>query len=326
MTKVIIQIPCYNEEATLPHTLSALPRELPNVDQVEWLVIDDGSSDNTVSVSHSFGAHHVIRHSRNRGLAKSFLTGLEASLAAGADIIVNVDADNQYCADDIPRLIEPILAGQADIVIGSRRISEISHFSPTKKLLQRVGSWVVRRASKTDVPDAPSGFRAFSRAAAMRLNVFDTFTYTLETLIQAGQKDMIVLSVPVRINPDLRPSRLMKSVPHYIVRSTLTIVRIFITYKSFYFFGLSGLIFLLCGILIGVRFLYFFFTGDGSGHIQSLILAALVITLGFFLIVIGFVADLISVNRKLLEKLDWRVQNIEERYKKLWNDQFPVNK
>ena len=322
MTKVIIQIPCYNEEKTLPQTLSELPRELPNVDHVEWLVIDDGSSDETASVSRSRGVDHIVRLTRNRGLAKCFITGLEASLAAGADIIVNVDADNQYCAEDIPKLIQPILEGRADIVIGSRPISEIRHFSRTKKLLQKLGSWVVRRASRTEVPDAPSGFRAFSRSAAMRLHVFDTFTYTLETLIQAGQKDMVVLSVPVRINPELRPSRLVKSIPHYMIRSILTIARIFITYKSFYFFASSGIIFLLTGILIGLRFLYYFFTGDGSGHVQSLILAALVITIGFFLIVIGFVADLVSVNRKLLEKLDWRVQNIEETYLKKRNDQL----
>jgi glycosyltransferase involved in cell wall biosynthesis len=311
--KLIIQIPCYNEEATLGVTLSALPRKVPGVDVVEWLIIDDGSDDRTVEVARAYGVDHIVRLPRNQGLARGFMAGLEASIKAGADIIVNTDADNQYCADDIPRLIEPILSGKAEIVVGARPILGIKHFSPLKKLLQKLGSYVVRLASKTDIPDAPSGFRAMSRNAAMRLNVFSEYTYTLETIIQAGQKSMAITSVPIRTNEDLRPSRLVKSIPSYVQRSILTIFRIFITYRPFQFFSTAAAIFFIAGFLIGVRFLYFYFTGGGGGHIQSLILAALLMALGGMLFVLALLADLISVNRKLLEKLDWRIQKLEEK-------------
>ena len=316
MTKLIIQIPCYNEEATLGITLSALPRQVPGVNTVEWLVIDDGSTDKTVEVAKAHGVDHIVVLSRHQGLAGAFVAGLEASLAAGADIIVNADADNQYSADDIPHLIAPIVAGRADIVIGSRPISTTAHFSPLKKFLQGLGSWVVRIASKTDIPDAPSGFRAMSRAAAMQLHVFNEYTYTLETIIQAGQKGMVVTSVPIRTNEDLRPSRLFKSIPSYIQWQVLTILRVFMTYKPFRFFAVPGVMLFSLGMLIGLRFLYFYLIKAGAGHVQSLILAALLMGLGFFLAIVGLLADLISVNRKLLEKLDWRAQKIEEGLRK----------
>ncbi|UCC49502.1 MAG: glycosyltransferase family 2 protein [Gemmatimonadota bacterium] len=313
MTKLIIQIPCYNEEKTLPVALAALPRDVSGADRVEWLVIDDGSGDATAEVARQAGVDHVVRLPRHQGLARAFVAGLEASLRAGADIIVNTDADNQYCADDIPKLIEPILRGEAEIVVGARPINEIKHFSPIKKLLQRAGSGVTRLISQADVQDAPSGFRAFSREAAMKLHVFNEYTYTIETVIQAGQKGMAITSVPIRINEDLRPSRLVKNLPSYLYRQLLTMMRIFVTYKPFRFFATAGVLVFLAGLLISVRFLYFYFTGNGAGHVQSLILSALLMGAGFFLAVIGLVVDLISVNRQLLEILDWRMQKIEER-------------
>ena len=301
--KLIIQIPCYNEAATLAITLAELPRHVPGFDTVEWLIIDDGSVDDTIAVAKANGVDHVARHSRNQGLARAFMTGLEASLAAGADVIVNTDADNQYNPGDIPALVEPILSGKAEIVIGARPISMIEHFSPVKKALQRLGSWVVRVASGTEVPDAPSGFRAWSRAAAQRMMVFNNYTYTLETIIQAGQKNMAVTSVPVKVNGDLRPSRLVKSIPSYIKRSIITIIRIFIIYRPFRFFASIGLILFLAGLLLGLRFLYYYLAGEGSGHVQSLILTSVLLSMGFQTILIAFVADLLAANRKLLEDI-----------------------
>lgn len=308
--KLIIQIPCYNEEPTLGIALSALPRTVPGIDCVEWLVIDDGSSDRTVDVAQAHGVDHIVRMPRNHGLARAFMAGLEAALKAGADIIVNTDADNQYCADDIPKLIEPLIAGRAEIVVGARPIGEIVHFSFGKKLLQRVGSAVVRMASNTSIPDAPSGFRAMSRNAAMQLNVFSDYTYTLETIIQAGQKGMAITSVPVRTNADLRPSRLVKSIPGYVQRSIFTIVRIFMTYKPFRFFAFPGLLSFFCGFIIGLRFLFYYFSEAGAGHVQSLILAALLMGNGFFLVVTGLLADLIAVNRKLMEDVQYRLRKL----------------
>jgi glycosyltransferase involved in cell wall biosynthesis len=311
--KLIIQVPCYNEEQVLSVTLSALPRKIPGIDSIEWLIVDDGSQDRTTEVARAHGVDHVVSLPRHQGLTRAFVVGLEACLKAGADIIVNTDADNQYCADDIPKLIEPVLAGRADIVIGARPIPEIRHFSPLKKFLQRLGSYVIRVLSNTDVVDAPSGFRAMSREAAMQLHIFNRYTYTLESIIQAGQKGMTVTSVPIRVNAPLRPSRLVRSIPDYIRRQGLTMLRIFITYKPLRFFAIQGAVLVGAGTLIGLRFLYFYFTTGGSGHIQSLILAALLIMIGFFLGVVGLLADLIAVNRQLLEKLDWRVQKIEWR-------------
>lgn len=303
IVKLIIQIPCYNEEQTLGVALAELPRSVPGFTEVEWLVIDDGSRDNTVAEAKKHGVDHVVRHPNNKGLAAAFRTGLDACLALGADVIVNTDADNQYNAGNIPDLVAPILEGTADMVIGERPIASIDHFSPLKKMLQRLGSWVVRMASHTDIPDAPSGFRAISRVAAQQLMVFNNYTYTLETIIQAGQKGMSVTSVPVQVNDDLRPSRLVKDIPSYIRQSIFTIIRIFIVYKPFRFFSLLAAILFCAGMLIGLRFLYYYFVSDGSGHIQSLILAGLLAGMGGQTFLIAFVADLLSANRRLLEEI-----------------------
>ncbi|MEM8806586.1 MAG: glycosyltransferase family 2 protein [Cyanobacteria bacterium P01_G01_bin.38] len=312
--KLIIQIPCYNEEATLGITLAELPREVPGVDQVEWLIINDGSLDKTVDVAREWGVDHVVSFDHNQGLAKGFMAGLEACLKAGADIIVNTDADNQYNAKDIPKLIEPILDGSAEIVVGARPILEIKHFSPIKKVLQKMGSWAVRIASKTNVADAPSGFRALSRNAAMQLNVFNEYTYTLETIIQAGQKGMAVASVPIRTNGYLRPSRLVKSIASYVQRSLFTILRIFITYRPLSFFTLVGSVPMALGLLLGLRWMWlylFLFEQTGRSHVPSLIFSAILILIGFQLWVIGLVADLMSVNRKLLEDVQLRLRRAE---------------
>lgn len=301
--KLIIQIPCLNEAGTLAIALKDLPREVPGFDTVEWLIIDDGSTDDTVRVARENGVDHVVRHTRNQGLARGFMTGLDACLRLGADVIVNTDADNQYNAADIPALTAPIVSGEADIVVGARPIATIEHFSPIKKLLQKFGSWVVRVASKTDIPDAPSGFRAMSRAAAQRLVVFNDYTYTLETIIQAGQKNMAITSVPIRVNGDLRPSRLVKSIPSYIRRSIGTIIRIFVVYQPFKFFGTLGAVLFGAGFLIGLRFLFNYLGGEGEGHVQSLILAGALLGMGFQTFLVAFLADLLAANRKLLEEV-----------------------
>jgi glycosyltransferase involved in cell wall biosynthesis len=326
MTKLIIQIPCYNEEATLGVTLAALPREIPGVDSVEWLIINDGSTDRTVDVARNLGVDHVVSFSHNQGLAKAFMAGLEASLRAGADIIVNTDADNQYCADDIPSLIEPILMGKAEIVIGARPITEIRHFSPTKKLLQKIGSRVVRMASNTDIADAPSGFRAISRDAAMRLNVFNEYTYTLETIIQAGQNGLAITSVPIRTNGYLRPSRLIKGIPSYLKQSLLTILRIFMTYKPLKFFMLLGSVPFAAGMLLGVRWLVLYLGGTPRTHVPSLILASLLMLIGVQFWVFGLVADLLGVNRKMLEDIQVRIRRFEfdsEKHEEFSSASFP---
>lgn len=311
MTKLIIQIPCYNEEATLGITLSSLPRKLPGLDSIEWLVINDGSRDHTTEVAQAYGVDHLVSFAHNQGLAKAFMAGLEASLKAGADLIVNIDADNQYCTEDIPRLIEPILLGHAEIVVGARLINRIKHFSPAKKFLQKLGSWVVRIASNTQIPDAPSGFRAISREAALQLNVFNEYTYTLETIIQAGQKGIAIKSVPIRTNGNLRPSRLVKSIPAYVQRSLFTILRIFMTYQPLRFFLILGGVPFSLGFLLGVRWLILFFGGAPTTHIPSLILSAILILIGVQLWVLGLVADLLAVNRKLLEDIQLRIRRAE---------------
>lgn len=313
--KLIIQIPCYNEAGTLGISLAALPREVPGFDFVEWLIVDDGSSDETVKVALDSGVDHIVRHISNQGLARSFMTGLEACLRLEADVIVNTDADNQYNADDIPALTKPILRGEADMVIGARPIEAIEHFSPVKKVLQRLGSWVVRIASGTNIPDAPSGFRAISRNAAHRLMVFNDYTYTLETIIQAGQKNMAITSVPIRVNEDLRPSRLVKSIPSYIKRSIFTIVRVFIIYRPFRFFGVIGGALFGLGFLLGLRFLLIYIAGDGDGHVQSLILSALLLGMGFVTLLVAVLADLLAANRKLLEEIRYFLRQNQKSHK-----------
>jgi glycosyltransferase involved in cell wall biosynthesis len=311
--KLIIQIPCLNEAETLAIALSELPRAVAGFSTVEWLIIDDGSTDNTAEIGRQNGVHHVVRHPVNRGLAEAFMTGIDACLKLGADVIINTDADNQYSGADIPKLTAPILAGDAEIVIGARPINETEHFSWIKKRLQRLGSWAVRVASRTDVADAPSGFRAISREAAMRLNVFNAYTYTLETIIQAGQSNMRVISVPIRTNADLRPSRLVKSISSYVQRSLVTILRVFVIYKPLKFFAFFGTISTLAGMVAGVRFLWFLFESNGEGHVQSVIFCALCIIAGLLLFMMGVIGDLIATNRKLLERIDRRLQHIEYR-------------
>ncbi len=313
LDKLIIQIPCFNEAETLGVTLAELPRSVPGVRTVEWLVIDDGSSDETAAVAQQHGVDHIVQLTRNQGLARAFMAGIDQAIRLGADVIVNTDADNQYCADDIQKLVAPIVNGQADLVIGERPIMQTRHFSPAKKLLQKLGSWVVRQASTASVTDAPSGFRAISRQTAMRLNVFTDYTYTLETIIQAGQNNMAVVSVPIRTNPDLRPSRLLKSIPSYVRRSAMTIIRIFMAYRPFEFFAIPGMIACLAGGALWARFAVFWFTSGGVGHIQSLILGSLLLGAGLAGIIVGLVADLISVNRKLLEKVDGHVRELQEQ-------------
>ena len=312
--KLIIQIPCYNEAETLPIALRELPREVEGFDKVEWLIINDGSTDETVKVAKECGVDHIVNFKHNQGLAKGFMAGLKECLKQGADVIVNTDADNQYEAKDIPKLVAPILEGRAEYVIGARPISDIEHFSSMKKFLQKLGSWVVRKVSNTDIPDAPSGFRAISRECAMQLNVYSDYTYTLETIIQAGQKNMAITSVPIRTNKDLRPSRLLSSIPSYIKKSIGTIVRIYAVYKPFQFFMTIAAILFSLGLLLGIRYLYFYFSGDGAGHIQSVILAGILLGMGFQTALIAFVADLLSVNRKLLE--EQRFENLKAKYDK----------
>jgi glycosyltransferase involved in cell wall biosynthesis len=301
--KLIIQIPCYNEAATLRTSLDALPKAIPGIDELEVLIIDDGSADDTAQVAKDWGVDHVVSHARNKGLAVAFMTGLAECLARGADIIVNTDADNQYRADDIPKLVAPILNNEAEFVIGARPIADTAHFSPIKKRLQGVGSAVVRLVSGTDVADAPSGFRAFSRQAAMQLNVFSQYTYTLETIIQAGLKNIPVVNVPIRTNEDLRPSRLVKSIRDYVRRSMFTIGRVFIIYRPFQFLGLIGAVLTGAGVLLGLRYLYFVAIGEGGGHVQSVILTAILLLMGYHTFSLAVLADLISINRRLLEEV-----------------------
>ena len=312
MVKLVIQIPCHNEEKTIGLTLTSLPKQIPGVDVIERLIVDDGSTDRTVEEAVAAGVEHVIRFPAKRGLAKAFMAGIEASIRAGANIIVNTDGDNQYRADALPRLVEPILSGKVDMVVGVRSVAEIEHFSPLKKALHRLGSWVVGVASRTDIPDAPSGFRAFSRDAAMRLNVFSEYTYTLETIIQAGLKGMTIATVPVETNDPTRPSRLIRSMPGYVLRSIATILRIFVTYRPLRFFAFLGTVAFVPGFLISLRFLCFYLSGHGGGHVQSLILSALLMGTGFFLFAVALVVDLIAVNRQFLERIDWRLKKVEE--------------
>jgi glycosyltransferase involved in cell wall biosynthesis len=301
--KLIIQIPCYNEEKTLPGVVRDLPRRLPGVDEIEYLVIDDGSSDRTVAVARRLGVHHICSLGRNRGLAAAFLAGLARCLELGADIIVNTDGDNQYSADSIRELIAPIIAGRKDIVVGTRPINEIKHFSPLKRLLQHLGSSVVRRFSGTDVPDTTSGFRAYSAEAAMRLHVLNRYTYTLETIIQAGHSKLQIGHVPIRVNPKTRESRLISSIPRYVWRSGATILRSYVTYRPLRTFLSLALPPALLGTALCLRFMYYYWLSGGAGHVQSLILAAVLLILSFLMAVLGILADLISTNRCLIEDI-----------------------
>ncbi len=309
--KLIIQIPCYNEAQTLSATIQALPRQLSAVGQIEYLVIDDGSQDNTAEIAQQAGVDHVIHLPRHMGLAFGFLTGLEACLKHGADIIVNTDADNQYNAEDIQQLINPIVQGQADIVVGDRGVATLSNFSPMKRFLQRMGSWIVAQASGIKIPDATSGFRALSREAALRTLVLSEYTYTLETLIQAGARHMAVAYVPVRVNPQTRPSRLVRSTPDYLVNSARTIVRSYTMYRPLRVFSLVSMLLLASGLVLAIRFLIFYLLGQGSGHVQSLILAAILLIIGFQTLLIGLVADVIGFNRIILEEILYRLRRQE---------------
>lgn len=323
--KLIIQIPCYNEEKTLPIALAELPRSVEGFSEVEWLVINDGSTDNTAEVARQNGVDHVISFKRNSGLAHVFMAGINEAIALGADVIVNTDADNQYSAEDIPTIVKPILEGRADIVIGARPISQIKHFSPLKKMLQKIGSGVVRMASKTDIPDAPSGFRAMTRDAALKMNVFNHYTYTLETIIQAGLRNVAITWVPIRTNEELRPSRLMKSMTSYIKKSIVTIFRIYVVYEPFKFFARIGFFFIFAGAGLIAWYLYFFFNGEGKGHLQSVMLSGLCITLAFLFFVTALIVDLFSVNRRLLEDVQYRVRQLEYAYQKA-NKKSPASK
>ena len=309
--KLIIQIPCYNEAETLEIALNDLPKHIDGIDVIEYLIINDGSKDNTVEVAKKWGVNYVVNFRNNKGLARGFMAGLDACLRNGADIIVNTDADNQYCGADIEKLVQPILRGEAGMVVGERPIDETEHFSPLKKKLQHFGSWVVRKASKTDIPDAPSGFRAYSRSTAMRMNVINEYTYTLETIVQAGRNKMAITSVPIRTNPELRKSRLFHSMFGYVKKSMLTIIRAFMMYKPLALFSGIAAVFGVAGIALGIRFLCYYATGSGAGHVQSLILASMLIIIAVLTEVIGLLGDVIAGNRKLLQEIQFELRKMD---------------
>jgi glycosyltransferase involved in cell wall biosynthesis len=309
--KLIVQIPCYNEEHTLPETIADIPRQVDGIDQVELLIIDDGSTDRTVEVAKELGVDHIIVNKQNLGLARTFRKGLDECLKRGADIIVNTDGDNQYYGGDIPKLVVPILQDKADIVVGDRQTSTISHFSPFKKLLQKFGSATVRKLSGTDIPDTVSGFRAFSREAAIRINIVSSFSYTIETIIQAGKKHMAIASVPVRTNAKTRESRLFKSIPAFIERQLSSMIRMYLMYQPLRFFTYIGLTITVIGLIPIARFLIYYYLGNGSGHIQSLLLGSVILLMGFVTFVMAILADLINFNRQLLETTLEKVRRIE---------------
>jgi glycosyltransferase involved in cell wall biosynthesis len=302
-----------NEAETLPATLRDIPRSIPGIDMVEILVIDDGSRDGTSDVARRHGVEHVVRFSRRKGLASAFAAGMDACVKLGADIIVNTDGDNQYAGADIPKLIGPLVRGDADIVIGDREVRDLAHMSAMRKRLQWLGSWVVRQMSDTNVPDTTSGFRAYTREAALRMTIVSEFTYTLESIIQAGKKRMAIAHVPIRSNPRTRKSRLFSSVWTYIKASAATIIRIYAMYEPLKVFGVIGLVVFGGGLAVSLRFVYFYLVGEGLGHVQSLIFAAVLLIVGFQIALIGLLADVISGNRKLLEDLLYRVRRMELR-------------
>lgn len=308
--KLLIQIPCHNEAETLPAALAALPRSLPGVDLIEILIVDNASTDGTAEVARKLGVQHVVSVPI-KGLARAFTTGLEASLKAGADMIVNTDADNQYHAGDIEKLIAPILAGEADLVVGDRGVGTLAEFSPLKRKLQQLGSWVIGQAATLDVPDATSGFRALSREMALRTMVLSQYSYTLETLIQAGARQMRVVNVPIRTNPPTRPSRLMRGIPDYLAHSSVTIVRAYTMYRPLRVFSAIGGLMSFIGTLLGLRYVYFILVGQAGGHVQSLILAAILVIVGFQVLLIGLLADLISFNRRMMEEMLYRMRKRE---------------
>lgn len=306
--KLIIQIPCFNEEKGLSQTLKDLPVSIDGIDTIETLVIDDGSNDKTIQVARECKVNHIVSFKKHKGLAHAFMAGLNIALKQGADIVVNTDADNQYRGEDIPKLIEPIVKGEADMVVGQRDIANINEFSFIKKILQKIGSWVVRQVSGTKVLDATCGLRAYSKEAALRLNIMSDYTYTLETLIQAGRNDIALAFVAIGRNKYMRKSRLIKSIFNYIMHSIATIVRIYAIYEPLRTFSLIGGFVFLAGVALGMRFLYFYFTGNGAGHIQSLILAATLLIVGFQIFIIGLAADLIAANRKLTQECLYRIK------------------
>lgn len=309
--KLIIQIPCYNEAETLEIALNDLPKHIDGIDEIEYLIINDGSKDNTVEVARKWGVNYIVNFRRNKGLAHGFMAGIDACLRNGADIIVNTDADNQYVADDIEKIVRPILEEKTDIVIGERPIDQTEHFSPIKKKLQHLGSYVVRKASNSDIPDAPSGFRAFSREAALRLNVTNEYTYTLETIVQAGRNKIAQTSVPIRTNGELRPSRLFNSMMGYVKKSMVTILRAYLMYSPLKTFTIMAIIPTLIGLGIDIRYLVYMCMGEGAGHMQSLILGSTLIMMGFMTFVMGLMADLIAKNRKILEDVQYHVRKVD---------------
>lgn len=315
--KLIVMIPCYNEENTLPLVINSIPQAIEGIDKIEVMVIDDGCTDRTVEVARKLGVQHIIRFKQNRGLAAAFEAGLNAALSSGADIIVNTDGDNQYPQQDIPRLIRPILEGKADIIIADRQTGKVRHFTLAKKALQALGSWTVRHLSKTNVPDAPSGFRAYSRDAALRMNIVTDFSYVIETIIQAGKKGLVVDSIPIVTNPKTRESRLFRSIWQHVKKSSTAIVRVYTMYEPLKVFAYAGAVIFSAGLILVLRFLYYalFIEGGSGGHVQSLILAAVLLIMGFQIFLIGLLADLVGINRKLLEDALLRLKELEHRRK-----------
>jgi len=309
--KLIIQIPCYNEEQTIEAVIHDLPEKIDAIESIETLVIDDGSTDNTVEKARQAGVDHIISFKTHKGLARAFAAGIEHALKLGADIIVNTDGDNQYHGEDIPNLIKPIIKGEADVVVGARRIDDIPHFSFFKKKMQKMGSRIIRKLSKTPVKDATSGFRAFSREAALRINPLTEYSYTIESLVQLGNAKLKIVSVPIRVNPKLRESRLIRNTPSFITRQSTTLFRMYAVYKAYKLFIILGIIVALPGLFGFLRFLYFYLRGDGAGHIQSLIFSAVFVICGFFIAMFGVIAELISSNRKMIEMIIYKIRKLE---------------